>query len=87
MTGGIRVTAEMLDAGARWGGKKASQSVRQVIYTAMAAVDPTRSELRDALEAARDHLEYCGYGDAWERECAEARDLSGKIERALGNAE
>ena len=40
-------------------------------------------ELRDALEAARDHLEYCGYGDAWERECAEARDLSGKIERAL----
>jgi hypothetical protein len=23
-----------------------------------------------ALRAASDHLDYCGYGDSWERECA-----------------
>ncbi len=38
-----------------------------------------------ALEEAKDHLEYCGYGDAWERSCAlEGEDrLDKKIENAL----
>lgn len=38
-------------------------------------------KLHDALQAAKDHLEYCGYGDSWERECAEG--LSDQIEEAL----
>lgn len=40
-------------------------------------------ELYQALLAARDHLDYCGYGDNWERECARADKLEEKIENAL----
>lgn len=39
--------------------------------------------LRDALQLASDHLDYCGYGDAWERECAEAAGLEKTISDAL----
>ena len=39
--------------------------------------------LREALEAAQSHLEYCGYGDSWERECAQAQGLEDKIAKAL----
>lgn len=42
--------------------------------------------LMEALIEAQDHLEYCGYGDPWERECAETQGLEGKIERALEEA-
>lgn len=28
-------------------------------------------ELKELLDDAIWHLEYCGYGDSWERECAE----------------
>ena len=30
--------------------------------------------LLEALLAAQEHLEYCGYGDSWERECAMQKD-------------
>jgi len=36
-----------------------------------------------ALSSARDHLVYCGYGDAWERECAKEQSLEDLIERTL----
>ena len=39
--------------------------------------------LHEALTAASDHLDYCGYGDEWERECAEGDKLPTKIETAL----
>lgn len=39
--------------------------------------------LREALTAARKHLEYCGYGDKWERECAMAQGLEKQIDNAL----
>lgn len=39
--------------------------------------------LREALQAASDHLDYCGYGDAYERECAHASGLADQIETAL----
>ncbi len=39
--------------------------------------------LKNALKAAQSHLEYCGYGDKWERECAESSNLSGIIGEAL----
>lgn len=29
------------------------------------------------------HLEYCGYGDDWERECADADNLPKKLERMV----
>jgi len=34
--------------------------------------------LRTALQAASDHLNYCGYGDEWERECAVEAELPKK---------
>lgn len=42
--------------------------------------------LYNALTDAKDHLEYCGYGDSWERECADAAKLPKKIEDALEGA-
>ena len=27
-------------------------------------------EAKKLLKEAKEHLEYCGYGDAWERECS-----------------
>lgn len=41
--------------------------------------------LREALLSAQAHLEYTGYGDKWERECALTGDdrLDKKIEAAL----
>lgn len=38
-------------------------------------------QLATALKNASDHLDYCGYGDSWERECA--AELPKEIERAL----
>jgi hypothetical protein len=40
-------------------------------------------ELRDALQLASDHLDYCGYGDSWERECAKEQKLDEQIAAAL----
>lgn len=45
------------------------------------------SGLLKALIAARDHLEYCGYGDKWERECAEETGLGKCIAEAIAQAE
>lgn len=39
-----------------------------------------------ALKAARNHLDHCGYGDKWERECACSSNLDEKIESAIANA-
>jgi hypothetical protein len=39
--------------------------------------------LYEALEAASSHLDYCGYGDNWERECAEEAKLEEKMSFAL----
>ena len=47
------------------------------------AANKTIAELREALEAASDHLDYVGYGDSWEQECAEATGLEKKINAAL----
>jgi hypothetical protein len=44
-------------------------------------------ELLSALKSAKEHLEYCGYGDKWEREYAEANKLEEKIDEAIAKAE
>ena len=45
--------------------------------------DALIERLRESLEEAQDHLEYCGYGDEYERECADAQGLPELIEDAL----
>lgn len=40
-------------------------------------------QLVEALEEAQDHLEFCNYGDSWERECAISNRLAYRIEEAL----
>lgn len=37
----------------------------------------------EALLAASEHLDYCGYGDSWERECAEASNLEDQIAKGI----
>lgn len=44
---------------------------------------PLERQLAEALQAAKQHLDYVGYGDSWERECAEASKLEEKIDNAL----
>jgi hypothetical protein len=36
-----------------------------------------------ALFDAKEHLEYCGYGDHYERECAKEEELPKQIANAL----
>lgn len=43
--------------------------------------------LRAALQAAADHLDYCGYGDRWESECARSEKLEERIEKALDSTD
>lgn len=40
--------------------------------------------LGGALKLASDHLDYCGYGDSWEREIAKDSGLEDDINRAIG---
>lgn len=40
-------------------------------------------EIAEALQAAVEHLDYCGYGDSYERECAREDKLPEKLEAAL----
>lgn len=42
-------------------------------------------DLLDALEAASAHLDYCGYGDEWERDGSEV--LAAQIQAAIAKAE
>ena len=43
-------------------------------------------DLAEALIAAKEHLEYCGYGDQWEREKAKVQGLAEKIDKSLKKA-
>jgi hypothetical protein len=43
----------------------ATTSIRDELIRRANAFD----ELLKALKAATDHLDYCGWGDTWEREC------------------
>ncbi len=40
-------------------------------------------ELLEALEAAEEHLNFCGWGDKYERECARDEKLPEKIRAAI----
>lgn len=45
------------------------------------AVLQERDELKECLQKAQEHLDYCGWGDAWEREGT--RPLQDRITAAL----
>lgn len=47
---------------------------------------PLEQELFEALHDAYTHLEYCGYGDKWERVCAMSDHMPTKLEKALESA-
>ena len=49
------------------------------IALAMTSVEP----LHAALHAAKAHLDWCGYGDKWERECARHQKLPELIDSTL----
>ncbi len=57
--------------------------IESYVTSAISSHEAEVGRLREALEAARDHLNYMGYGDSWERECARADGLPDKIEKAL----
>ena len=44
-------------------------------------------ELLEALKAAVEHLNYCGYGDSYERECARDNKLPELLETVIKKAE
>jgi len=45
------------------------------------------TQLLEALEAAHEHLGWIGWGDSYERECADESKLEEKIEAAIAAAE
>lgn len=56
------------------------------LAAALAEARENVKRLHDALQHASDHLEYCGYGDNWERECAMDSKLPEEIRAALDHA-
>ena len=55
-------------------------------FEANAKLMAAAPELLEALKAASDHLDYCGYGDSWERECAVEAGLKKQIAAAIEKA-
>lgn len=45
------------------------------------------TQLKDALEDAENHLDFTGYGDSYERDCARQERLPEKIQEAIKAAE
>ena len=43
--------------------------------------------LLEALKLAVEHLDFCGYGDSYERECAISSKIPEKLEAAISKAE
>jgi hypothetical protein len=60
--------------------KEASDFERSKAFQKLAEELEVKNEkLTKALKVASDHLDYCGYGDSWERECARAAKLPEQI--------
>ncbi len=71
---------------AEWDKKAARQEENRAKRTEIERRAAAYPDLLEALKAASDHLDYCGYGDSWERECAVASGLEKQIEDALEKA-
>lgn len=55
----------------------------QVIDTQRKLIEQLIATLKDAER----HLDYCGYGDSWERSCARESGLAQKIRKTLDDAD
>jgi len=55
-------------------------------YIRADVAEQEKSELLEALEVAYGHLEYCNYGDSWERECAVDAKLPQMLEAVIAKA-
>ena len=64
----------------------AREVIAEALTEALSAQAAEVERLKKALERAQAHLEYCGYGDQWERECAEAEGLAELIAEAAAKA-
>lgn len=53
----------------------------------MEKLTPLEKKLLEALKEAKEHLEYCNYGDKWEHECAYEAKLPEKLNEAIDAAE
>src|SRR5262249_21154797 len=64
---------------------RSSESTRSIPMTRRRepSLTPLERQLLKALKAAKDHLDYCGYGDNWERQCAQAAKLEQTIDAAI----
>lgn len=69
-------------SGLGWDTKEQLDGVIEVLQQ-----DQLIKKLYEALHASYSHHSYCGFGDSWERECAEAQGLEDKITDALEAAE
>lgn len=52
----------------------------------LAPLEKVVLELYQTLQDAWDHLEFCGYGDKWESECADLAELPDKIAATMKEA-
>lgn len=50
------------------------------------ALTELEKQLVEVLEVAQSHLDYCGYGDSWERECARVLKLEERIRTVIALA-
>lgn len=51
------------------------------------ALNKLEKELLDMLIEAQSHLEYCNYGDKWEKECAVEAKLPERLQAVITAAE
>lgn len=45
--------------------------------------EKANERLWECFQLMREHLDYCGYGDNWERECAYHQKLPDKVEKVF----
>jgi len=65
---------------------EANTDARARMASEIESLTAERDRLREALKAASEHLDFCGYGDRYERECAISQKLDERISEALREA-
>ena len=48
-----------------------TNKVLATYYDDIKKLEAENAQLKKLLHKAIDHLDYCGYGDSWERECSQ----------------
>ena len=63
--------------------QKIKASGRTKLRERVASLEAKVKVAEEALDEAITHLDYCGYGDSYERECAKENNLPERLEAAL----